>query len=269
MSDLPLRLWKQTQSTLLLIRAPAVWVPFAVGIASLIASLLIIPGDEPSFWNWVGLPVIAILGGFAILADASRRIPRKTGIQRNDLAIVALLALAVAVALSLFTTLFGTAIFVLGVCLVAAISLRILRNRKVSPALSGAVALVVPIWIWIALDVDSPGLLLLIPLGLLAWFSDVYMRSALQSDTSESTKGARSFRFLSWLGLLTGTVLTTLLAISSDVGNSWAVIGALGAVICIGADAGLPQHASLPGTWSRQLMALGFAWLGLFWLTSL
>ena len=269
MSDLPLRLWKQTQLTLLLIRSPAVWVPFAVGIASLIASLLIIPGDEPSFWNWVGLPTIAILGGLAILADASRRIPRKSRVQRNDLAIVALIALAVAVALSLFTSIFGTAVFVLCVCLVAVIGLRTLRTRNVSPVLSGAVALLIPIWIWIALDADSPGLLLLIPLGLLAWFSDVYMRAALQTDTSESSKGARSFRFLSWLGLLSATVLTTLLAISSDVGNSWAVIGALGAVICIGSDAGLPQHSSLPGSWSRQLMVLGFTWLGLFWLTSL
>jgi hypothetical protein len=269
MTDLPLRLWKQTLSTIQLVRLPAVWVPLAVGLATLIASLLIVPGEEPSFWNWIGLPAIALFGALAILADTSRHRPRTSPIEKNNLLLIAVLALVVAVTLSFFTSWIGTAVFVLALCLIAAIALRSRRTRHVSIVLTGMIALLVPIWTWIALDADTPGLLLLAPLGILAWFSDVYMRAALDSDTRESIRRARSFRFLSWLGLLSATILTTMLAISSDVHNGWAVVAALGAVCCIGADAGLPQHASLPGTWSRQLIALGFAWLGLFWLTSL
>ncbi|MEJ7839543.1 MAG: hypothetical protein WKF81_12045 [Thermomicrobiales bacterium] len=269
MPDFPLRLWKQTQATLLMVRMPTVWIPLAVGLASLIASLLIVPGTEPSFWNWIGLPIVATLGGLSVLADMSRRYPRTTAVERRDLLIVAVVALVCATIISLFTTLLGTAIFVLALCLIAAMAIRSRSRQRIPVVLAGAVALLIPIWIWFALDSQTSGLLLLVPLGLLAWFADTYMKAALQTDTRESTSGARSYRFLSWLALLAATIMTTLLAISSDVSNSWAVIGALGAVILIGADAGLPQHSSLPGSWSRQIMALGFAWLTLFWLTSL
>lgn len=269
MIDLPLRLWKQTQSTLLLLRMPAAWIPLAVGLTSLIAALLIVPGTEPSFWNWIGLPIMALFGAISILADMARRRPRTAAIDRTDLLIIAIIALICATTISLFTTLFGTAIFLLALCFVAAISIRTARTKRVPVVLAGTVALLIPVWTWFALDAQNSGLLLLVPIGILALFGDRYMRSALATDTRESTTSARSFRFLSWLALLSAMILTTVLAISSDVSNGWAVIGALGAVVCIGADAGLPQHSSLPGTWSRQLMALGFAWLSLFWLTSL
>lgn len=269
MTDFPLRLWKQIQATLHLLRLPAAWIPLAVGLASLISALLIVPGTEPSFWNWIGLPIMAVFGAISILASVARRRSRTNSNDRTGLLIITVVALICATSISLFTTLLGSAIFLVAFCLIAAMAIRTARTTRVPVVLAGAVALLIPVWIWFALGAQSSGLLLLVPVGILAWFADRYMHSALIADSYESTTSARPFRFLSWLALLTATILTTVLAMSNDVGNSWAVIGALGAIVCIGADAGLPQHSSLPGTWSRQLMALGFAWLSLFWLTSL
>jgi hypothetical protein len=269
MSDFPLRLGTQIQSTLQLVRLSQVWVPLVTGFVALIVSMLIVPGDEPSIWNWFGLPLIACCIALAIFAIIQRQAPRRSTTARNDLTIIATVSLAIATTLSAFTTLEGTAVLLIGTVLLAALAIRTWRARPLSVVLCGTVAILVPIWTWLALDASTAGLLLLFPLGFLAWFADRQMLLALNADTSESSTNARSFRFVSWLSLLAATILTTLLAVSGDVNNAWAVVGTLGALACIGAEVGLPQHASLPGIWSRQLIATGFAWLGICWLTSL
>jgi hypothetical protein len=269
MSDFPLHFWKQVQYVVNLLRSPAAWVPTIAGFAALIVSLLIVPKTEPSIWNWLGLPLIAILSTLALLAMASRTLPRTKPKSPFNLALIAIVALAIATILNLFLTLTGTATLLIGICLIAAMTVRNRRSAAPSIPLTGVVALLVPIWVWISLDQGNAGLLLLIPLGLIAWYSDRQMQAALAADTRESASSARSWRFISWLGILTGATLTSLLAISSDVNNGWAVVGALGAIACIAADAGLPQHASLPGRYSRPLIGLGFAWLILCWLVSL
>jgi hypothetical protein len=269
MSDFPLRLGPQIQSTLHLLRLSRVWIPLLTGFATLIASMLIVPDTEPSIWNWFGLPLITGCVALAIFAIVELQTPRRSTTARNDLTIIAVVSLAIAATMSFFTTLAGTAVLLVGTVIVTALAIRTWRTRSLSVVLCGVIAILVPIWTWIALDASNAGLLLLFPIGLLAWFADRQMLAALTTDTSESSTNARSLRFLSWMSLLAAAVLTTILAVSGDISNAWAVVGALGVLACIGADAGLPQHASLPGAWSRQLIATGFVWLSICWLTSL
>lgn len=269
MSRLPRRLWQQVLHVVKLLHSPAVWIPTLAGFSSLTVSLLIVPDTEPSAWNWFGLVLIALFGALSILSIAARALPRANATGKNELALIAIATLVMAMLLNLFMTLNGTAILLIGICLIAALALQSRRARSISVILTGVIVLLVPIWTWISLDETHAGLLLLFPLGILAWFSDRHMRAALTADTRESATPARSWRFISWLGILIGAILTTVLALSSNVGNGWAVVGTLGAITCIGADAGVPQHASLPGRYSRPLVGVAFAWLALCWLASL
>jgi hypothetical protein len=269
MLNLPLRLWMQVQNVVKTLRIAAAWMPVAAGGIALIVSLLIVPQTEPSVWNWFGLPLIALLTSISLLAMVQRTMPRTSPTARNELLLLAGFGLVLATVLNLFLTLAGTAFLLVGVCLIAAVALRYGRTSQPSMPLTGIVVVLVPIWCWLSLDQATAGLLLPIALACLAWFADSQMQHALGADTTESATASRASRFISWLSVLFGAVLTTLLAISSDIGNGWAVIGALGAVACIAADAGVPQHASLPGRYSRPLMGLAFAWLLLCWLVSL
>jgi hypothetical protein len=269
MADFPLRLLAHVRATALVLRLPAAWIPTFAGFVAVVIALLTKPGATPGFWNWIGILGIATLSGLAILLDLSRNTPRASQATRNELGIVAFCALVLGVALNLLASVWGAIALVCGVVLIAALAHRVWRVRPVSMILSGVVAVVAPMWVWISLDAATWGLLLLLPIAILAWFADRYMASALGAAHDESMTLGRSWRFLAWLALLAGTLLTTVLAVSTGISNTWAVIGAFGALICIGADAGLPQHASLPGVWSRPLMATGFAWLSLCWLASL
>ena len=269
MQNFPLRLWMELRNVVTSLKTPATWIPVAAGFITLIICLLVVPGTGPSLWNWLGLPLIALLVTFSLLAMVRRTIPRIPFPSRTYLLLIAVAALVLATILNLFLTLVGTAILLIGVCLIAAVAIRYGPTSTLSLPLTGVIIILVPIWSWLSLDQSSPGLLLPIALAGIAWFADRQMQHALEADTRESVSTARSARFISWLAVLFGAVLTTLLAISSEVNNTWAVLGALGAIACIAADAGVPQHASLPGRYSRPLMGLAFGWLLLCWLVSL
>lgn len=247
-----------------------------IGVTALLVTVLAIilaPDASPSGWDWARILLILATATIAMLCFlASRDTAMPPEVQRQQLFTAAIL---VTFALLLNVTFgLGTAIvFSTGFTSVALFAH--VDDRGRSPwLLCGALGIIIPFWIWTALTAWHAGLLMLVPLGAIALISDGHMRDAMLDDETASkaprAMSPRGHRLASWLGILASALLLLIVGLPADSSPSWLVMGAIGAVICIALEAGLPRMTQV--SMARRSVLLGdlaLAWIAVCWLASL
>lgn len=266
-------LWRQVRISVSLFRFGAVRL---VGITAFLITVLAIvlaPAVSPSGWDWTRMLLIlgtATVALLCFLASRDMEAPSETQQQR-------LFAAAFLVTCSLLLNItFGlraAITFSIGFTLIALLARIDSRGR--SPwLLCGALGIIIPFWIWTAFDAWHVGLLLLVPLGAVALVSDGHMRDAVldveAAPRAPATMSSRAHRLASWLGILASALLILLVGLPGDNSSSWLVTGAIGAVIAIALQAGLPRMRRVT-TVQRSILAcdIALAWIAVCWLASL
>ncbi len=245
-----------------------VQIALAVYSVTLIASIPLAPDVEASTSDWVRLIAIGILAALGVLAFASAS---DRGLDESDRR-AGLIGAAVVTAFSLILCLtfsLGTAlVFSIGISLTTLIATTDIDER--SPwALTGALLIVVPAWVWSALDAWSWGLLLLVPIGLIGVVSDGHLRAAdALSPTVTSPLTSRGHRLAGWLGVLVAASLIVAFGIPGDSENAVILLGAAGALALVGIDM-FSTGGSREAHWRLPLVDAALIWIVFCWIVSL
>lgn len=246
-------------------------VQLCVGVALLVTILAgwLAPAARSSGWDWLRFSIILALSTVAVLvqldAGAERHAP--AGRQSRLLGVATFILLAI-----VLNATFGfvpTLVYSVSFSLVVLEAMRDRRGR--APWLMCLLlVMVIPSWVWTALDAWDPGLLLLLPIAALALLSDGHIRSAVANGDELAPGGLsmRGHRLGSWIGVLAVALLILVVGVLTSVSNTWVAFGAIGAIVLIALEGGLPASRSQPRR-STILVDLSLAWLALAWLISL
>lgn len=273
MSQVLASLWQQIRISVTLFRLRAVQ---RIGIAAFVITVLAVslaPDAAPSGWDWTRIILIVCTAMVALLCFLASRDP---GVPSGDQQL-RLFATAILVTLALLLNIvfgLGAAIaFSIGFTLIALLAQSETLGR--TPwLLCGALGIVIPFWIWTALNAWHIGLLMLVPLGVIALISDAHMRDAaacpVPGPAPPSTMTARGHRLASRLGILAAAMLMLVAGLPGSGSSSWLAAGAAGAVIGVALEAGLPRTRGVSMGWRSVLLCdAALAWIAICWLASL
>lgn len=266
--------WMQLRASASLLRHRAVQICFSAAFVISILAAWFAPDTSTSFWDWVRILFLVGIGGLGLLMLLASREEHLQPADRQQRLIGAGVLVLIALLLNA-TFSFGTAVsFSIGFSLIAMFAFQDLRGR--SPwLLCGLLGVIVPFWVWTALQAWHWGLLMLIPLAALAFVSDRHIRNAASSsgpdvsgpDTGDLTP--RGHRLGSWLGILGSALLILLAGMLSEASNTWVALGAIGAVAVIALEAGLPKPDPEESRLSIYLCDAALGWIALCWMVSL
>ncbi|HEV2066015.1 MAG TPA: hypothetical protein VGR08_04200 [Thermomicrobiales bacterium] len=273
MSQVLVSLWHQIRVSVALFRYRAVQL---IGIAAFVIAVLAVslaPDASPSGWDWARIVLILCTATVALLCFVASRDPETRSADQQQRLFAAAVLVTIALLLNIVFG-FGTAVaFSIGFTLIALLAQT--DNSGRSPwLLCGALGVVIPFWIWTALDAWHIGLLLLAPLGVIAMVSDGHMRDAatcpVPETTPPSTMTAHGHRLASRLGILAAAMLILVAGLPSSGSSPWLAAGAVGAVIGIGLEAGLPRTRGRSAERRSVLLCdAALAWIVICWLASL
>jgi len=273
MSQVLVSLWKQIRVSVALFRYRAVQlIGFAAFVIAVVAVSLA-PDATPSGWDWMRIILILCTATVALLCYLAARDPEATSESQQQRLFAAGILITIALLLNIAFG-FGTAItFSIGLTLGALLS-QTYHTGRTPWLFCGALAIVIPFWIWTALDAWHIGLLMLAPLGVIAVVSDGHMRDATACSPPEpipaSAMSPRGHRLASRLGVLTAAMLILVAGLPGSGSTSWLVAGALGAMIGLGLEAGLPRTRGVPAERRSVLLCdAALAWIVICWLGSL
>ncbi|HYJ12271.1 MAG TPA: hypothetical protein VEW66_01675 [Thermomicrobiales bacterium] len=242
-------------------------VGMALVVGSLLLSIVLAPGTTASGWDWVRLWLAAFCGGAALLTThlAQRSNPAQP--IRQQFLVLAAVLVVIASVLNLTFSIGTTALFTL--VLIVAGYLTLLERTPMTGRDSGAIiAVLVPFWVWSALDAWSPGLLVLLPLVVIGVVVDGHMRRT--TPTTADALSPRGHRLAAWLGVLGSALGIALLSLLTNHAVATSALAGAGAVILIGLEAASPSPAE--GPWRVSSVAIidaAMAWIGLCWLAGL
>lgn len=263
-------LWRQVRLSIGLFhhRTPRLAALGALIVAMLAVALA--PEATPSGWDWTRILLILLATIVALACFlASREAAAPATVQQQRLFAAAFLVT---------TALLIAATFGLGAAIASSFALTVTailaasdRQAQAPWLRAGAMAAIIPVWIWTLLDAWHPGLLLLVPLGVLALVSDAHMRDTTSRESGMMSP--RAHRFASWLGIL-ASALIVLVAGLTDLDGAgsprWLLAGAIGAILCLALDAGLPGSIRIPiAMRSVVLCDAALGWIAFCWLASL
>lgn len=269
--------WMQVIASASLLRHRAVQMCISAALVISILATWFAPDTSTSFWDWLRIILLVGVGTLGLLMLLAARDEHVQPADRQQRLIGAGVLVLIAILLNV-TFSIGTAIsFSIGFSLIALLAIQDLRGR--SPwLLCGLLGVIVPFWVWTALRAWDWGLLMLIPLAALAFISDRHIRDATAAATPDPAPSAadptdrltsRGHRLGSWLGILGSALLVLIVGMLSDASNSWVALGAIGAVIVIALEGGLPKHEPEGSRRSIYLCDAALAWIALCWMVSL
>ncbi len=266
--------WKQVAASLALLRHRTVRHGVAAALAIAVLATWSAPDAAPSLYDWIRILVLVIVGVLGLLMLLAASGPGIQPPERQLRLIGAGLLVLIATLLNA-TFSIGTAItFSTGFSLIAVLAAGNDRGRSPWP-LAGLLSVAMPTWVWTALGAWDWGLLLLVPLAALAFISDRHIRDAARARGADPAPGApatlsrRGHRLGSWMGILGSALLILTVGLVSDAANTWAALGAVGAVCCIALEASLPGSGKAAARRSISLCDAGLAWIALCWMVSL
>jgi len=273
MSQVLASLWQQIRISVTLFRVRAIQT---IGFAALVIAVLAIslaPGASPSGWDWTRIILIVCTATVALLCFVASRDPGTTSENQRQRLFAAAILVTIALLLNIVFG-FGAAItFSIGFTLIALLT-QLHTSERAPWLLCGALGVIIPFWIWTALNAWHIGLLLLAPLGAIAVVSDGHMRDATACSPTvpipPSTMTAHGHRLASRLGILAAAMLILIAGLASSGSSSWLAAGAVGAVVAVGLEAGLPRIAGVPMERSSVLLCdAALTWILICWLASL
>ena len=266
-------LWRQVRISITMFRFGAVRLVSTAAFLISVLAIVLAPGASPSGWDWTRVLLILASATIALLCFlASREPAAHLEIQRQRLFAAAVLVTCALILNLTFGA--GTAVtFSIGFTLIAVLAQ--LDSGGRSPWLvCGALAIIIPFWIWTALEAWQIGLLLLLPLGVLALVTNGHMRDAV-FDHPAATRfqggmSAHGHRLASWLGILASALLVLIVGLPGDNASTWLAAGAIGAVAGVALLAGQRRVADVPASRSSILICdAALAWIAICWLASL
>lgn len=266
--------WTQVIASASLLRHRAVQLCLLAAFAIAMLATWFAPDTETSFGDWFRIVVLVAIGAIGLLMFLSARDPLIQPADRQQRLIGAGLLILIAILVNA-TFGIGTAVtFSIGFSIIALVAIQDLRGR--SPwLLCGMLGVLVPFWVWTALEAWHWGLLMLVPLAALAFVSDRHIRSIVAApertavEPRSSRLTPRGHRLGAWLGILGAALLILFSGVLSDASNTWVTAGAIGAIAGIALEAGLPATEGTDAWRSIVLCDAALAWVALCWMVSL
>jgi hypothetical protein len=246
-----------------------VQVIIVLAAALIFLSLLLAPEDDPGGWDWFRIVLISLLAATSLLLFTSSQDHSQSLAERQQQLMAAGALVILALILNLTFSFGTTVVFSIGISAIAlmVVNTGTYRNPR---TIGAALAALIPFWIWAALEAWTAGLLLLVPLGLIALVTDSHMRLSALPDSGVRRLSRRGHRLAAWTGVLGAALLMALAAVAFDTAFGPAAIGAVGAMVLVGIEAASPT-ATL-GNWrvsSVALIDVALMWLTLSWIVSL
>ncbi|HWV36746.1 MAG TPA: hypothetical protein VNZ55_14010 [Thermomicrobiales bacterium] len=228
------------------------------------------PDSEPGFWSWVGLLLIAILSTLAVLAYVASRNPLISPENRQYRLTGSVTLGVIALVVNLVFSFSSTVLLLIGLILLGRQAGRV-RPGVVPWMLCAALITFVPWWIWAALGVWNPGLIVLIPLTGLAWLSAGHIRAAYRPRSEEESAplSLRGHRLGAWMGMLLGGILIVLAGLLGHASNAWIALGGVLMAIAVAMEAGISRPEDNPGKYSAAICDGAFVALAICWLIGL
>ncbi len=247
-----------------------VQIAIAIAVIATFLSIVLAPDASPSTWDWIRIVLVGVLGTAAVLmfvmaqfvaADSPDRRPRLT---------IAAVLVAFALLVNLTFTVATALIFSVGFTVIVLIATSDSGLRTTKTIASTLIA-TIPFWVWSALQAWTWGLLLLIPLAAIGVISDGHIRAAMGLPSDDgSLLSARAHRLAAWLGVLGSAFIAMIAGVSSDASNSVVALGAVGAIVFVGLEAGSPlSSASGSRISSTAIIDAALLWVTVSWIVSL
>ncbi len=247
-------------------------VQVAIGIAAIatIVSILLAPDASPSSWDWIRILLIGFLGASSVLMFVSAQLLAADSPDRRPRLVIAGVLVAAALLLNLTFTLGTALIFSIGFTVVVLIATGDSAFRTTKTIASAQIA-TIPFWIWSALEAWTWGLLLLMPLAAIGVISDGHLRTAIGPPAADgSPLSLRAHRLAGWLGVLGSALIVMIAGLLSDASNGVVALGAVGAIVLVGLEAGSPQApASGLKLSSVAIVDAALLWVAVCWIVSL
>lgn len=266
-------LWQQVRISISLFRFRAVQLAGIVTFLIAVLAISLASDAAPSGWDWTRMLLILCTATIALLCFLAARDAGSASETQQQRLFAAAVLVTIALLLSVTFGLGSAITFSIGFTLMTLLAQAGKRGR--SPwLLCGALVIIIPFWIWTALDAWHAGLLMLAPLGAIALISDSHMRDAVLHEDSISqaatTMSSRGHRLASWLGILASALLILIIGLPGDSSSGWLVMGAIGAIVCLALEAGLPRMERFPVEKRSVLFCdVALAWIAFCWLASL
>lgn len=235
------------------------------------------PGHRPSVLGWIGLVLIVVLGAFGVAALSAAR---TTGLPLTERRGQLVFALAVTLIALLVSAFFG-----LGATIWCSLGLTVAYVGVLSEPFDGkrwlftiALATLLPLWTWSAIDAWDARLLFLIPVGLLAHNAIVHLSATTPHTGSSSIDvpragndaGVRSRLLGGLLSLLLATAMILIVGLASNASSGPLVFAAIVAVIAVGLSYTVERSQGDRATGAFDAVQMGaFAILALSFLASL
>lgn len=253
-----------------LLRRRQVQVATATAAIVTILAAALAPDTSPATWDWIRILLIGLLGAGSVLMFASAQLLAEDASDRRPRLGIAGVLVTVALLLNLTFT-FGTAlVFSIGFTVIVLIATGE-NTYRTSRTIASALIATIPFWVWSALEAWTWGLLLLIPLAAIGVIGAGHMRAATGlAGGNETLLTPRGHRLASWLGVLGSALLALVAGLLSDASNGVVALGAVGAIVLVGLEAGSPQaSASTSRTSSVTIADAALLWVALCWIVSL
>ncbi len=273
-SDSLTSIGRQLQVTARRLSQPDQLLAVLAGYGATLISAFLAPGSSVSTWEWTRL-ILIVTGGvlaaaaLAVAQDAAEDLPYLTAALA-----VTLLTLAIAATFGLTTAaLCSLALSIVDTAIVAD------RVRRAPEVAIAALAVLMPWWVWSALDAWDARLLLLIPFAGLALNALAHARQGFPAGASPNQPrppeanawlSSRGHRLGAWLSLAGGAALLLIVGAATGASAGWLILG--------GATSSAAITAAITGEWLQNVVGrrlylplpmVAFALLGLFWLASL
>lgn len=247
-----------------------VQVAIIIAAVATLVSIVLAPDASPSTWDWIRIILIGLLGASSVLMFTSGQLLAADSLDRRPRLVIAGALVAVALLLNLTFTLGTALVFSIGFTVIVLIATGDATYRTTKIIASALIA-TIPCWVWSALQAWTAGLLLLIPLAAIAVISVGHMRAATNPISgSGSLLSPRAHRLACWLGVLGSALIAMVAGLLSDASNGAVALGAVGAIVFVGLEAGLPRASASGLRWSPiAIVDVALLWVTVCWIVSL
>lgn len=234
-----------------------------------IVSIAIAPDVEPSGGTWFALLAVGALSMLAILTYVASRSIYLSPANRQHRLTAAVTFAVIAFVINIFFGFWSTALLAAAIIALAR-QARTARPGDFPWIMCATIVTLIPWWVWTALGTWDAGLLILLPLAILAFISGGHIREAYGPPPAEDrVLSVRGHRFGAWMGMLLGGILIIVSGLVGESSHAWLAMGGITMAIAVAMEAGVRISDSLPNKTSAAISDTAFVIAAICWLTSI
>jgi len=234
-----------------------------------VISIGVAPDVEPGPGTWLTLLAIAGLSLLAVVTYVASRSYQASPANRQHRLTAAMTFAVVALLLNLFFGFWSTALLAAAIITLAR-QARTVRAGSFPWIMCATIVTLIPWWTWTALDDWDPGLLVLLPLAILAFISGGHIREAYAPPPVEDRLiSTRAHRYGAWMGMLLGGILIIVAGLIGESSHAWLALGGIIMALGVALEAGVRISDDHPGQASAAISDTAFVLAAICWLTSI